>query len=184
MSLFSFPGPFARGAYALIYKWSGSTFEEFYRLPTGERAYGVKALSVDGNHFLAVARWQAQTSLIFRWNQTHFDLFQEVPSRRVRYNVTHIEFRQVILMHYWFISHIKWNITFRIPPFSWDDHLSTQWKKCLPSLYLSLTSRNTWALGKNCRRNEGARQDSYRLERKQKILSKVNEEEVGREMIK
>lgn len=89
MSLFSFPGPFARGAYALIYKWSGSTFEEFYRLPTGERAYGVKALSVDGNHFLAVARWQAQTSLIFRWNQTHFDLFQEVPSRRVRYNVTH-----------------------------------------------------------------------------------------------
>lgn len=77
-------GPFARGAYALIYKWSGSRFEEFYRLPTGERAYGVKALSVDGNHFLAVARWRAQTSLIFRWNETHFDLFQEVPSRRAR----------------------------------------------------------------------------------------------------
>lgn len=80
-----FPGPFARGSYALIYKWSGTGFEVFHRLPTGERAYGVKALSVDGVPFLAVARWQAQSSLIFRWNGTQFALFQEVPSKRVRY---------------------------------------------------------------------------------------------------
>ncbi|XP_078347015.1 uncharacterized protein LOC144632279 isoform X1 [Oculina patagonica] len=77
-------GPFSRGAYALIYKWSGTRFEEFHRLPTGERAYGVKALSVEGVHFLAVARWQAESSLIFRWNGTQFKLFQEVPSRRAR----------------------------------------------------------------------------------------------------
>ena len=56
----------------------------FHRLPTGERAYGVKALSVDGTAFLAVARWQAESSLIFRWNGTQFELFQEVPSKRVR----------------------------------------------------------------------------------------------------
>lgn len=77
-------GPFARGAYALIYKWSGTRFEVFHRLPTGERAYGVKALSVDGTPFLAVARWQAESSLIFRWNGTQFELFQEVPSKRAR----------------------------------------------------------------------------------------------------
>jgi len=87
----SHPGPFSRGANALIYKWSGTRFEEFHRLPTGERAYGVKALSVDGVHFLAVARWQAESSLIFRWNGTHFKLFQEVPSRRVRHDAIHIK---------------------------------------------------------------------------------------------
>ena len=76
-------GPFSRGAYTYIYKWSGTRFELFYRLPTEERAYGVKALSVDGSSFLAVARWRADSSLIFRWNGTHFELFQEVPSRRV-----------------------------------------------------------------------------------------------------
>lgn len=78
-----FPGPFARGSYALIYKWSGTRFEVFHRLPTGERAYGVKALSVDNTHFLAVARWNADSSLIFRWNGTQFEPFQEVPSKRV-----------------------------------------------------------------------------------------------------
>lgn len=77
-------GPFARGSFAYIYEWSGTRFELFHRLPTGERAYGVKALSVDGTHFLAVARWQASSSLIFRWNGTQFKLFQEVPSKRAR----------------------------------------------------------------------------------------------------
>ena len=77
------PGPFSRGEYTYIYKWSGTRFELFYRLPTEERAYGVKALSVDGSSFLAVARWSADSSLIFRWNGTQFELFQEVPSRKV-----------------------------------------------------------------------------------------------------
>ncbi|XP_029190964.1 thrombospondin-type laminin G domain and EAR repeat-containing protein-like isoform X1 [Acropora millepora] len=77
-------GPFARGAYVLIYKWSGSRFEVFHRLPTVERAYGVKALAVDGTQFLAVARWRAESSLVFRWNGTEFELFQEVPSKRAR----------------------------------------------------------------------------------------------------
>jgi len=81
-------GPFARGLYALIYKWSGTRFEVFHRLPTGERAYGVKALSVDNTHFLAVARWNADSSLIFRWNGTQFEPFQEVPSKRARDWVT------------------------------------------------------------------------------------------------
>ena len=57
----------------------------FHRLPTVERAYGVKALAVDGTQFLAVARWRAESSLVFRWNGTEFELFQEVPSKRVRY---------------------------------------------------------------------------------------------------
>lgn len=77
-------GPFSRGEYTYIYKWSGTRFELFYRLPTEERAYGVKALSVDGSSFLAVARWSADSSLIFRWNGTQFELFQEVPSRKAR----------------------------------------------------------------------------------------------------
>ena len=82
-----FPGPFSRGEYVLIYKWTGSRFEVAHRVPTVERAYGVKALSVDGTQFLAVARWKAESSLVFRWNGTQFELFQEVPSRRVRYLV-------------------------------------------------------------------------------------------------
>ncbi|XP_068674815.1 leucine-rich repeat LGI family member 2-like isoform X1 [Montipora foliosa] len=77
-------GPFARGEYVLIYKWSRNRFEVAHRVPTVERAYGVKALSVDGTQFLAVARWKAESSLVFRWNGTQFELFQEVPSRKAR----------------------------------------------------------------------------------------------------
>ena len=73
-----------------MYKWSGSRFEVFHRLPTVERAYGVKALAVDGTQFLAVARWKAESSLVFRWNGTEFELFQEVPSKRVRYSIHHL----------------------------------------------------------------------------------------------
>ena len=62
----------------------------FHRLPTVERAYGVKALAVDGTQFLAVARWRAESSLLFRWNGTEFELFQEVPSKRVRYLIYHL----------------------------------------------------------------------------------------------
>ena len=83
MAFLSSPGPFARGVYASVFQWSGTRFVEVHRLPTGERAYGVKALSVDGSHFLAVARWHADSSLIFRWNGTQFSLFQEVPSKKV-----------------------------------------------------------------------------------------------------
>lgn len=76
-------GPGARGPFATIFKWNGAKFEKFQQLFTEERAYGLKALRVDGFTFLAVARWAAETSLIHKWNGTAFNLFQRVPSKRV-----------------------------------------------------------------------------------------------------
>ncbi|XP_048575803.1 thrombospondin-type laminin G domain and EAR repeat-containing protein isoform X1 [Nematostella vectensis] len=77
-------GPASRGPYATIYKWSGSRFEMFQRLYTEERAYGLKSLKVEGTPYLAVARWGADSSLIFQWNGTTFNEFQRVPSKRAR----------------------------------------------------------------------------------------------------
>ena len=77
------PGPNSRGPYVTIFKWNGARFVVFTKLATGERAYGIRSLTVDDQIFLAVARWSAQSSLIFKWNGTRFNQFQQIPSSRV-----------------------------------------------------------------------------------------------------
>lgn len=87
-SYLAIAGPNARGPYVTIFKWNGARFALFTKLSTGEKAYGVRSLTIDNQIFLAVARWSAKSSLIFKWNGTSFNEFQQIPSSRARDVVT------------------------------------------------------------------------------------------------
>ena len=77
-----------KGPYVFLLKWSGKEFKRTQRIFTIDRPYGLAALSIGKQEFLAIATYgrpkQPTRSLVFKWSGKKFESFQNISSVGVR----------------------------------------------------------------------------------------------------
>lgn len=87
-SIRSGAGPYEYGIESVIHRWDGTRFEPFQAIPTFA-AKQWRHFVVDGRHFLALAQGVSlpqhtvrnRPSVIFAWDGSRFEPFQEIPSQ-------------------------------------------------------------------------------------------------------